>query len=211
MHILIIDDHHLFRLGLSRALLTLDKDTVISEAGCLAEAKDSLKANPQSFDLILLDQILPDGEGINFLHHIQQHYPLIPVAMLSGEEDVGLMKRALESGAFGFIPKSTDIAIILTALQLILSGGIYIPSSMMPSLCSNASTKVRGLNTRSEQLTQRQQEVMELITQGLSNKEIAWQLNISDGTVKTHVTAILKAKKLHGRKQIIAMNQTIGS
>ncbi|MDX8413440.1 MAG: response regulator transcription factor, partial [Mariprofundales bacterium] len=134
MHILLIDDHQLFRLGLSQALHSLNKETTISEAGCLVEAKDSLEANQQSFDLILLDQILPDGEGINFLAYLQQYYPLIPVAMLSGEEDIKLMKQALNFGALGFIPKSTDIAIILTALQLIFSGGIYIPPKMMPSL-----------------------------------------------------------------------------
>jgi len=216
MHILIVDDHQMFRCGLSTALQKLGEHCTISEADCIAAAKIRIETTHRDLDLMLLDQGLPDGTGIEFLAYIQQHYPLMPVAMLSAEESIKLMKQSLRSGAVGFIPKSTDTPIILGAIQLMLSGGTYIPPKMMPTLSSggadttadeptNPTVNLTPLSQPDRaQLTQRQQEVMKLIIQGISNKEIAWQLNISEGTVKTHTTAILKARGLFSRKQLIA-------
>lgn len=220
MHILIIDDHQMFRCGLSTALQKLTESTTISEADCIAEAKTKIEAAHRDIDLTLLDQSLPDGEGIEFLDYLQQRYPLLPVAILSAEESVQLMKQSLRAGAVGFISKNTDTAVVLGAIQLMLSGGTYIPPKMMLSYSSDESnttadeTTSPTANSSIQQtplsrpdrmhLTSRQQEVMKLIIQGLSNKEIAWQLNISEGTVKAHTTAILKARGFYSRKQLIA-------
>jgi len=208
MHILLIDDHQMFRCGLSTALQTLGDHSTISEADCIAAAKSSIKTLHREIDLVLLDQGLPDGEGLELLIYLQRHYPLLPVAILSAEENIKLMKQSLDSGAIGFIPKSTDTSIILAAIQLMLSGGTYIPSQMMLSHAS--ATDDNPINTSPlaqpsrTHLTARQQEVMKLIIQGLSNKAIASQLNISEGTVKTHTTAILKSRGFFSRKQLIA-------
>jgi len=223
MHILIIDDHQVFRCGLSTALQKLGEYTAISEADCIAAAKISIEAAHRDLDLVILDLGLPDGDGIEFLAYLQQHYPLLPVAILSAEESIKLMKQSLRSGAVGFIPKSTDTAVILSAIQLMLSGGTYIPPKMMLSFSSDESdittdeTTAPTANSSIKQtplaqpdrmhLTSRQQEVMKLIIQGLPNKEIAWQLNISEGTVKAHTTAILKARGLYSRKQLIALGR----
>lgn len=212
MHILIVDDHQMFRSGLSIALQALTELNTISESARIADAKLKIESCHQDIDLILLDQNLPDGTGSEFLQHLQQHYPLLPVAILSAEENIKLMKESLNGGAVGFIPKSTNTSVVLGAIQLMLSGGIYVPPKMI-ALSSLPAIEPQHHDINEQlaltqqlqtSLTPRQQEVMKLIMQGLANKDIAWQLNISEGTVKAHTTAILKAKGYYSRKQLIA-------
>jgi len=204
VQILLVDDHELFRSGMATALRTLDEDISILEADCIASARPVIEANHRAIDLVLLDYEMPDGNGITFLQRIRQDYPLLPVAMLSAVENVRLMTQSLEAGALGFIPKVTSTSVILPAIQLMLSGGTYIPPTMLPALALSAFSEPAQADKADEDLTERQLEVLGLIAQGLSNKDIAWRLKIAEGTVKVHVSVILKARGLSSRKLLIA-------
>ena len=203
MQILLIDDHELFRSGMATALRMLDESVAILEADSIASGLSVIETTSSTLDLVLLDHELPDGNGISLLQRIRMKHPLIPVAMLSGVECPKLMKQALEAGALGYLPKATSTPIVLSAIHLMLSGGIYVPPKLLPSLGASLPSHAVQAKVSDEGLTERQLEVMNLIGQGLSNKEIAWRLNISEGTVKAHVTVILKAKGVHSRKLLI--------
>jgi len=206
MKLLLVDDHELFRFGLLTALQNKGYDFSISEADSIQMAQSIVKASGHTFDLVLLDQKLPDGNGLDFVAYLRQHYPLLPVAMLSAVDSPVLMKQSLDMGAMGYIPKRATTAVIAGAIQLMLSGGIYVPPMMMSLLRSDDNTQAKELGVTKSLLTVRQQEVMSLICEGLSNKEIGWQLGVSEGTIKAHVSVILKVKGVFSRKQIIALS-----
>jgi len=198
MHILIVDDHDLFRQGLAQSLLEATQVTVVSEADSVASARKLIHAQYHDFGLVILDHGLPDGEGLTLLKEVQQHYPLLPIAMLSAHEDMNLMRQCMDLGALGFIPKSTNTSILISAIKLMLSGGTYIP----PSLYFVGQQS--GMTALNFMLTKRQEEVMALLCCGLSNKEIAYRLDIAEATVKAHVTAILKFRGVASRTMLIA-------
>ncbi len=203
MHILIIDDHELFRHGLKASLQEFDKEITISEAGSIAGARDVIEKNPMGIDLVLLDQELPDGKGIDLLELVRHGHPLMPVAMLSGVEDSMLMKQSLVLGAQGYIPKITCTNVVIAAIRFMLSGGTYIPPHLLASLSLPVAPTIAPPENAKD-LTAREQEVFKLVREGLSNKEISYQLNISEATTKAHVSAILKAKGTHSRKLLIS-------
>jgi len=217
MHILIVDDHDLYRKGLAQAMQEFDHDIIISESDSVASASTCLRQHHQSFDLVLLDHDLPDGNGLTLLQDIQQHYPLLPVAILSAHEEHGLIKQVFSAGALGYIPKSTSTPILLKAIDLIQSGGTYIPPGLLPHMLEEKENETENKtdsishppNERSEenQLTQRQIEVLKLIRNGLSNKEIANTLHISVATVKAHITTILKVHGVLTRTRLMLSSQ----
>jgi len=204
MQILLIDDHELFRSGLSTALWELSDNTTIAEADSISTGRSIIEKSHQSLDLVLLDCTLPDGDGMDLLKHLRKDYPLLPVAMLSASEDPKLMRLSLELGAIGYIPKTTSTSTMLSAIRLMLSGGTYVPPKLLPALASTGDARVIQTTVNHGSLTQRQQEVLKLICQGLPNKEIAWRMHITEGTVKAHVSVILKARGCYSRKQLIA-------
>ncbi len=199
MHILIVDDHQLFRSGLIQLLQRVSRIKEIVEAESLAEARRIIRKNCV-FDLVLLDYELPDGNGINLLMEIKLQHPEQKVAMLSAWEDIELMKRSFEIGALGYIPKSTRATILLMAIQLVLAGGTYIPPHLL-SLIQDEEKKVS--QKTGKHLTERQLEVLSLILSGMTNKEIARLLGISEATVKAHVTAILRYKGVSSRNKLL--------
>ncbi len=196
MHILIVDDHDLFRQGVARSLLDRMGDLTVSEADCLKAAVRVIHEEHRGLDLVLLDHSLPDGEGLSLVKKLQTTHPLLPVAMLSAYEDYVLMRAAMDAGAVGFIPKSTPPTVLLGAVQLLLSGGVYIPPNLY-QMSLQAETATASLT-----LTGRQEEVLQLLRCGHSNKEIAWRLNIAEATVKAHVTAILKYCGVSSRQML---------
>jgi len=193
MHILIVDDHALYRRGLTQALMDQPDIRRVSEAGSAAAACAVIDLHSDDLSLTLLDHGLPDTNGIALLQQLQQQHPLLPVAILSASEDALLIKQAIDAGALGFIPKSTDTPVLISAISLILSGGTYIPPNMQQKQPPAA------LRT----LTARQQEVLHLICSGMPNKEIAWRLGISEATVKAHITVIFRAYGVSSRTQLL--------
>ena len=194
MKILIVDDHSLFREGLSHVLHGLDEQVDLLEASNCDLAIQYVSENPD-LDLVLLDLNMPGKDGFAALDTITKCYPATPVVILSASNQRGDMQNALDAGAVGFITKDTTSAVMLNALRLILSGGVYVPTGM-------AQQQVADQNLRNtSDLTPRQLQVLTLLVQGESNKLIAAELELAEATVKMHVTSILKSLGVINRTQ----------
>lgn len=192
MKILLVDDHTLFRDGLKLVLKQIGDDVEISECGTCSDAYDIIRAS-DGFDLILLDVNLPVISGMEGLQDFRKLDPSAPIVFLSGSDDHKLIRKALELGVMGYIPKTLSSEIMIQALQLVLKGGKYVPDNIL--------TRPDEL-TRSEiRLTARQREILQLISQGKANKEIARTLGIADNTVRVHISAIFQALKVNNRTE----------
>ena len=192
MRILLVDDHVLFRDGLKLVLARLGEDVEISECGACEEAFQIIKSS-DGFDLILLDVDLPVISGMEGLQDFRRLDPSAPIVFMSGSDDYNLIKKALEMGVMGYIPKTLSSDIMIQALQLILKGGRYVPDNILYGRDDN---KIAGVT-----LTVRQNEILQLITQGKSNKEIACLLGIADNTVRVHISAIFQILKVNNRTE----------
>lgn len=184
----------------------LDEGAEVLKANQSRQVMELVAQHPD-LDLVLLDLKMPEADGIESLRAISQQAPLLPVAILSASEDRHDMQRALDGGAVGFIPKSASAPIMLNALRLILAGGKYIPSEMM--IAPSPSTP-GVMNQTTISLTPRQQEVLKFIIEGISNKQIAARLDCTEGTVKVHVTAVLKALGVRNRTQAAVAAKKLG-
>lgn len=200
MEILVVDDHPLVREGMRHLLAGMEDATRVHEAASAETALRVLEARPE-LDLVVLDLNLPDRDGISLLGEFGRRAPDLPVVMLSGVEDSELMRRALDAGAAGFIPKSSLSQVIVPALRLVLAGGIYVPPEMVPGRMTGA---VPSPGQAAPELTSRQREVLELIASGKSNKQIAAALQLSEPTVKGHIMAVFRALQVRTRTQAIA-------
>jgi DNA-binding NarL/FixJ family response regulator len=215
MKILVIDDHVLIREALQGVLKEWRWDAAILEASDCREAMQLIEQHTD-LELILLDLNLPDGDGFQILTDLHESYPAISVVVLSASNDRDNVLRALDLGALGFIPKSARRAVMLSALQLVFSGGIFIPPEILvreeappPRIAPKQSAADRpNVLSADLGLTKRQLEVLALMTQGKSNKVISRALDMAEATVKTHVTAILKSLKVSNRVEaVIAVGQ----
>lgn len=212
MKILIADDHGLFREGLRLVLQQLEADLQVVEASDFPQAMSVAEAEPD-LRAILLDLAMPGMPWQEGLANLRARIPDVPVVILSASEDRPLVMQAVKLGAAGFIPKSSNSRIMLGALRLVLSGGVYLPPALLePASSGEGGTGGgRGGNgTASALLTPRQREVLALVGEGKSNKEIARLLDLSEGTVKLHVTAILKALKVNNRTRAVVAASQLG-
>jgi DNA-binding NarL/FixJ family response regulator len=217
MKILLIDDHALIREALRGVVKELKDGAVIIEASNGQQALRLVDEQPD-LGLILLDLNLPDRNGFDVLAELRERYPAIPTVVLSALNDRDKVARALDLGALGFIPKSVTRELMLSALRLIFSGGIYIPpdilahSDPVPSHPSSGTsgTEPRPSSPRDLGLTDRQVDVLAQMMQGKSNKAICRVLDLAEPTVKNHVTAILKALKVSNRTEAVIAVGTLG-
>jgi DNA-binding NarL/FixJ family response regulator len=212
--ILICDDHALFRDGLARVLGDLDPKAELLEADTAAEALERVTAHPE-LDLMLLDLQLPDADGFSVLDQVAERFPVVPVVVVSSSERPEDVRGALDRGALGFIPKSTRGEVLLAALKLVLSGGVYVPPLMMETVSSAGQAgKPRERSPRSGSgaptLTDRQLEVLRLVGRGLTNREIADVLGIGAATVKTHTLAIYAALDVTNRAEAVMVMRDLG-
>ena len=212
MKILIIDDHPLIREALHHLLTVHDPAIIPLASQNFAEALSAADENPD-LGLILLDLGLPDVNGIDALAELRRRHPGIPVVVISASEQPATVLLALETGAMGFIPKTASSQILLNALRLVLSGGVYLPAEVLRQhqgtpepalrLAAEASKGGKMLTPRELGLTARQAEVLARVVQGKSNKLICRELGLAEGTVKIHVSAILKALNVSNRTQAV--------
>lgn len=193
MKILSCEDHDLFREGLRQVLLGLPGPPDLVEARTAAEARQAL-ADDDSIGLVLLDLALPDAQGLEFLAELRSTFPLAGVAIVSASERPADVRTALDAGAVGYIPKSSDREVLIGALSVILAGGVYMPAHLLGAA---ERAPLPGL-------TARQQDVAGLLAKGLTNKEIASVLGIGSGTVKTHVAAILRELDVTNRTEAVS-------
>lgn len=197
MKILLVDDHPLFIEGIRGVLQKLDDHAAIMTSGSCEEALE-ISQEIEDFDLILLDLNLPGMSGLDGLQLLRHQFPATPVVLLSASEDRNKVLSAIELGAKGYVPKSSSSDIIISALQLVLSGGVYLPMAVLDTM-NNAQSKSE--NSEGQLLTARQVEVLALLAEGLSNKGIGNKLNMAENTVRVHVSAILKFLGVRNRTE----------
>lgn len=190
--ILVTDDHALIRMGLVRLVNRILPEAAVLEARTRLETLQTLSRHPD-IDLLLLDLGLPDAHGLRVLEEVFAVRPQLPVVVVSAQEDARLARRALGVGAMGYVPKSADPAVTENALRLIISGGRYLPSFAF-SEGDSAKPAPAGL-------TERQRDVLALMCKGLSNKQIANELGLTEATVKGHLTTVFRVLKVNSRSQ----------
>jgi DNA-binding NarL/FixJ family response regulator len=210
MKVLVVDDHALIREALRGVLKEVKGDAAVLEASDCRQAMQ-LIAEHADLSLILLDLTLPDRDGFSVLAELRERYPAISVVVLSAVQDRSSIVKALDLGALGFIPKSGQREVMLSALQLVFAGGIYIPPEILvcedlplpkPTLTRLAADTAR-VTPGDLGLTGRQLDVLALMMQGKSNKAICRVFELALPTVKNHVTAILKALKVTNRTEAV--------
>lgn len=193
MNILLIDDHPLFRSGIAAVVgETAESARSVEVESC--EAALRLIGAGERFDLMLLDLNLPGMDGMTGLSKLRDAAPATPIVVVSASEDTAKIKRAIGAGAKGYIPKSAGREIILNALRLVLSGGVYLPINMIMQTPAPAGPDAGSL-------TPRQREVLRWLARGKSNKEIADLLGMAENTVRVHVAAILKHLDVKNRTE----------
>ncbi len=207
MKILLVDDHPLIREAMKHVLAELAENVEVLGAGDTLSAMAALKQHPDT-DLVLLDLSLPGPSGMSALDMMRERYPALPVVVLSGSDDVATVLNALDRGAMGFIPKCSSNPVIANAIRLVLSGGVYVPPQAVAVGASGQAPRPASLMDLA--LTERQTEVLALMIQGLPNKLICRQMNLAEGTVKIHVTAILKALNVANRTQAAMAASRLG-
>lgn len=225
MKILVVDDHPMMADALRLALLTLER---AADVHCVGDLASALSATSRDeFDLALLDLGLPDCAGPDGLARLREERPYLPVVVVSGTSDPETIVSALDLGAMGFIPKTSSKEVLLNAVRLVASGGIFVPvealkarsgrnaasdaaTGALPEGREPVSAGTATLTPADLGLTARQGEVLSLLLKGLPNKLIARKLDIAEGTVKAHVSAVLQALKVSTRTQALIAATRLG-
>lgn len=206
--ILIVDDHPLFREALKQAVAGGVAGSTVTEAASLDAARAVLDKD-DDFDLVLLDLRMPGVQGLSGLIYLRAQYPNVPVAIVTAAEDQGLVAKALNLGAAGFIPKTSGTDTIVTAVSAILGGGIWTPETAGQT--SPADKETDDIARRIATLTGQQIRVLMMLKEGLLNKQIAYELSVSEATIKAHVSAILQKLNVSSRTQaVIAASRVDG-
>lgn len=198
--LVIADDHPLFRGALREAVAGLLEPVNIQEAGTFDDVVGLLDRSGDT-DLVLLDLAMPGVRGFSGLMYIRAQYPSVPVIVVSANDDPAAIRRCMEFGASGFIPKTLSVDGMRAAIASILKGGVWTPTDVDLSAGSDAETA--ALMVRMATLTPQQVRVLMMLSEGLLNKQIAYQLGVSEATVKAHVSAILQKLGVESRTQAV--------
>jgi DNA-binding NarL/FixJ family response regulator len=197
--VLIADDHPLFRDALKRAVQTEWPHALLHEADSIPALQALIDAHPDA-ELLLLDLHIPGASGFSALVQLRAQHPGLPIVMVSAHEEASVIARAVAHGASGYIPKSASIAAIVEAVHDVLAGGIAVPDGLprndaLPAAEADAAARIA-------ELTPQQLRVLAMIAEGLLNKQIAWDLGVSEATVKAHMTAIMRKLGVGNRTQV---------
>lgn len=207
--ILIADDHPLFRSALQQALtMGLGAGVRLVEVASIAELEARL-AEKTDWDLVLLDLNMPGAYGFSGLVLLRGQYPQIPVVMISAQEDAAVVVRSREFAASGFIPKSSSLEVIQQAVRQVLEGDVWWPPQSEEAISLTAEAKAASAGLAS--LTPQQFRVLTMVCEGLLNKQIAYELSVSEATVKAHVTAIFRKLGVRTRTQAALLLQQLES
>lgn len=198
--LVIADDHPLFRGALRESVVGLLDPVDISEAGTFDDVV-ALLDRGGDIDLVLLDLAMPGVRGFSGLMYIRAQYPSVPVIVVSANDDPAAIRRCMEFGASGFIPKTLSVEAMRAAISGILGGGVWTPSDV--DLSAGADSETAALMARMATLTPQQVRVLMMLSEGLLNKQIAYQLTVSEATVKAHVSAILQKLGVESRTQAV--------
>ncbi len=202
MKILIIDDHSLYRDGLRFNLALLMPDAQVFDAENMTQALEKLKQN-NDINLILANWDMPDIKWKDGIKTIKENSKNSQIGVIASSSENNDIKKILNMGLCCFLPKNIDAKVLNSALGLVLNGGTYFPPTLLKQQSNNTS-----LNGK--HLTNRQTEVLQYLAQGLSNKQIAYQMNVSEATVKLHINALLRAVGATNRTQAVIKSQKMG-
>ncbi|WP_042040733.1 response regulator, partial [Aeromonas rivuli] len=197
--IVIADDHPLFRGALYQAVHMAVSDAQLLEADSIDSLAHLLKDHPE-VDLLLLDLKMPGANGFEGLVHLRGQYPDLPIVVVSASEEASVVQQVLRLGALGFIPKSSSMKQLVTALNAVIAGDTWLPEgiSLRPE-CEDESS----LTSKLASLTPQQYKVLVMLRDGSLNKQIAWELNVSEATIKAHITAIFRKLDVKNRTQAV--------
>jgi DNA-binding NarL/FixJ family response regulator len=199
-HLVIADDHPLFRGALRQAVASVMPSAKIDEAGSFEELTALLEQHSE-VDLILLDLTMPGISGFSGLIYLRAQYPAIPVVIVSASDDIETIRRSVDFGASGFIPKRFGVDTLRDAIPKVMDGDVWIPSDV--DLSTVADPEMAKLRDRLVTLTPQQVRVLMMLSQGLLNKQIAYELGVSEATIKAHVSAILQKLGVESRTQAV--------
>jgi DNA-binding NarL/FixJ family response regulator len=197
--IIIADDHPLFRQALLATLTEKFTNTAWFEAQTINELESLLSGNNDS-DLLLLDLNIPGAHGFSTLIYVRKHFPQIPVVIVSAHDNQETINKAMAYGAAGFVPKSTPVNEIYSAITAVLSGEIWLPAAFT---LQQSSKEVVNIADRVASLTHQQYRILKMFAQGMLNKQIAYSLHVSEATIKAHATAIFKKLEVRNRTQAV--------
>jgi DNA-binding NarL/FixJ family response regulator len=199
-HLIIADDHPLFRGALRQAVASVIPSAKIDEAGSFEDLTALLEQDAE-VDLILLDLTMPGISGFSGLIYLRAQYPAIPVVIVSASDGVETIRRSVDFGASGFIPKRFGVDTLRDAILKVMDGDVWIPSDV--DLSAAADPEMTRLRDRLVTLTPQQVRVLMMLSQGLLNKQIAYELGVSEATIKAHVSAILQKLGVESRTQAV--------
>jgi len=208
MQFIIADDHPLFRGALRQVLSSLPEEATIIEVGDFDAAK-KLVADGGDIDLLLLDLTMPGGTGLSGLVTLKALEPALPIIIVSATDDATTIRHAIELGASGFISKSASMETIGDAVHAVLAGDIWTPSDI--DIDEARDPEIETLIAKIRTLTPQQTRVLTMLAEGLLNKQIAYELNVSEATVKAHVSAVLQKLGVDSRTQAVILLSRIGS
>lgn len=198
--LLIADDHPLFREALRGAVARVLPEAQLREAENVDALYQLVEAEPDA-DLLLLDLNMPGAQGFSALVHLRALHPQLPIVIVSAREEPAVMRRALDHGAVGFIPKSADAKTLGEAISTVLEGDRWAPASALNAPAASADEHDAAQRLRD--LTPQQFRVLQMLGSGLLNKQIAYELGVSEATIKAHVTAILRKLGANNRTQAV--------
>ncbi len=199
LHFLIVDDHPLFLEALKLVIQNAFNDAQIAEASSIEAARTALDGQG-SFDLVLLDLSMPGTRGLDGLIELRSRFPRVPIVVVSALEDARIIHEVMSCGAAGFISKSTRGGELGTAIREVLSGAVVLPKGYQPPADSGAPS---DLMARLATLTPQQVRVLQMLRQGLLNKQIAYDLGVGETTIKAHVSEILRKLRVSSRTQAV--------
>lgn len=213
LQVLLADDHALFRDGMRYVLQQLGEEVEILDAGNFADALTLAEANPE-LDLALLDLNMPGSDGVASARIFCQRFPCIPLVVVSGSDQRSDIEWVMEYGAMGFISKMSSGKIMVSALRMVLEGGIYLPPQLLAQsvavLAHGEQDKSNNSQVNKSGLTKRQMQVLQHLAAGLSNKEISAKMNLADGTVKVHVAAAFQVLQVSSRLDAVRKARNLG-
>lgn len=207
--VIVADDHPLFRSALVQAVQSV-LDSELFQAANFLEVEALLQQH-QDIELVLLDLNMPGNDGLTGLTSIINAYPGVSVVVVSAQEDPHTIKRAMDFGSSGFIPKSSPIDVLSEAVEIVLEGGNWLPENISLQLQHLGTSDSQQFAEKLKILTPHQFSVLKLLADGLLNKQIAYQLNVQETTIKQHVSAILKKLEVYNRTQAgVIFKQAMG-
>jgi DNA-binding NarL/FixJ family response regulator len=211
--VLMVDDHALFRDGMRYVLQQLADEVEVIDSGDFLDGMAQAASNPD-IDLALLDLHMPGSDGVKSVRAFHESNPCIPLVVVSGSDQREDIERVMEYGAMGFISKMSSSKIMLSALRMVLDGGVYLPPQLlqqaMMGLDQGVITDRRSDRANKNGLTTRQMQTLQFLAEGLSNKEISQKMNLAEGTVKIHTAAVYQALRVNSRLEAVSTARRLG-